>query len=321
MTLRQLANTDLHISPIGLGCWPIAGMTSLHVNDADSVATIQAAVDQGLNFLDTAYAYGSEGESERLIARAVGNRRDQVVIATKGGIHWDSAGQRVLDARPETLKRQCETSLRRLATDRVDLLYLHAPDPTVAVEESATALRRLVEAGKTRYVGVSNLTVEQMDRFQRECPIVAVQPPYNMLQRQIEKDVLPWCQQHHVAAVVYWPLMKGLLAGKLPRDHVFDDADGRAKYPMFQGQEWQLNQDFLDRLRTIAAARQVTVAQLVVAWTIQQPGITCALCGAKRPDQILETAAALKITLTGDENRQIAAALAARGVPIVRNAV
>jgi aryl-alcohol dehydrogenase-like predicted oxidoreductase len=319
--LRPLGNTNIQVSPIALGCWPISGMTSLDVNEQDSLATIHAALGSGINFLDTAYAYGPAGESERLIGRAIADRRESVVIATKGGIEWDAQRQRVLDARPQTLRRQCEESLKRLGTDHVELLYLHAPDPNTPLTESAGELQRLQVEGKTRSIGVSNFNLAQLQEFHTVCKIAAFQPPYNMLQRDIKRDTLPWCREHNVAVCVYWPLMKGLLAGKLGRDHVFQLGDGRAKYPMFQGAEWERNQNFLDELRTIAAAAGKTVAQVVINWTIHQPGITAALCGAKRPDQIRETAGALDWQLSDQQRSQIDAALARRGEPLTRSAV
>ncbi len=321
MQQRRLGNTDIQITPVAMGCWPIAGMTSIDVNDNDSLATLRAAFDAGINFFDTAYCYGPDGESEHLIARALGDKRDELVIATKGGVHWNADGTRGQDARPDTLKRECERSLIRLGTDHVDLLYLHAPDPNVPVSESAGALRQLLDAGKTRAVGASNLSVEQLTAFQSVCPLAAIQPPYNMLQRQIEADILPWCLQNNVSALIYWPLMKGLLAGYLPRDHVFAPGDGRAKYPMFQGSQWQRNQDFLDDLRGIAENIGRTVSQVVVNWTIHQPGITAALCGAKRTFQIQETAAAMDWQLDAEHVAQIDVALARRGVPIVKSAI
>jgi aryl-alcohol dehydrogenase-like predicted oxidoreductase len=296
-------------------------MTSVDVNDADSLATIEVCAELGINFLDTAYAYGPLGESERLIARALGSRRDEFVIATKCGIHWDERVERVIDGRPATIRRECDESLRRLATDRVELLYLHAPDPNVPLEESAGVLAELRQAGKTRSVGVSNFTVDQLNAFHAVCPITAVQPPYNMLQRQIERDLLPWCEQHNVAVIVYWPLMKGLLAGRLPRDYQFQPGDGRAKYPMFHGDEWRKNQDFVDDLRTVAAECGKTVAQVVINWTIHQPGITAALCGAKRPAQIVETAGAMGWRLTADQLETIEAALVRRGEAATKSAV
>ena len=316
MELRALGTTGIKISPVALGCWPIAGMASPGANDDDSLATIRACFEVGINHLDTAYCYGRSGESERLIGRALGNRREEMVIATKGGIHWDREGKQAFDASPATLRRQCEESLRRLGTDRVELLYLHAPDENVPIAESAGALKELMDEGKTLSVGVSNFTLAQLEAFAAECPIAAYQPPYNMLQRQIEADTLPWCRRHGVSVLVYWPLLKGLLAGRLGRDHVFAETDSRQKYPMFHGQEWLKNHDLIDKLRPIAAASGHTVAQLVVNWTIRQPGITAALCGAKRPDQIRETAGSAGWEPTAEQLAQIEQALADRGTPI-----
>ena len=304
------------VSPVALGCWPIAGMTSLDVNDRDSRATIDAALASGVNHFDTAYCYGADGESESLLGPALATYREQVVVATKGGMHWDTAGQRCHDARPETLRRECTKSLARLQTDYVDLYYLHAPDPQVPVRESVGELDRLRAEGVVRAIGLSNVTFDTVCEVAADYRIDAVQPPYNMLQREIEGDLLPWCREHGVHVFVYWPLLKGLLAGKLPRDHRFLPGDGRAKYAMFQGAEWDRNQDLVDRLRTIAEQSGRTVAQLVISWTIGQPGITGALCGAKRPYQIIETASALDWTLPEDVSKAIDQALALRG-PVV----
>jgi aryl-alcohol dehydrogenase-like predicted oxidoreductase len=201
----------------------------------------------------------------------------------------------------------------------VDLLYLHARDPDTPIADSAGALAELQREGKALAIGASNLSLDELRAFHDVCPLTAFQPPYNMLQRQIEQDTLPWCKAQEIAVLVYWPLMKGLLAGKLPRDHVFPKDDGRAKYPMFQGDEWEKNQDFVDSLRQIARDAGCTVAQLAVHWAIQQPGITAALCGAKRPDQIRETAAAMQIGLSDAHWRQLAALIEERGPAAVRN--
>ena len=318
---RPLGRTDILVSPVALGCWPIAGMTSLEVNRTDSLATLNKALECGVGFWDTAYCYGASGESERLIAEALRGRRDEVVLATKGGIEWDAAGRRVQDASPQRLREQLEESLRRLQTDRVELLYLHAPDPRTPLEESAAELARLAASGKARSIGLSNVDLQQARQFHAVCPLTALQPPYNMLQRQAELELLPWCRQQGIAACVYWPLMKGLLAGKLTRDHVFSAGDGRAKYPMFQGDEWDKNQDFVDCLRQMSEQCGRSVAEIVVNWTIHQPGVTAALCGAKRPGQIAESAAALTWRLTPDQLEQIDRALAARGEPQVGRAV
>ncbi|SFH68607.1 aldo/keto reductase [Planctomicrobium piriforme] len=322
MKLRQLGNTDMYVSPVAMGCWPIAGVTSVDVTEQNSLSTLQAAFDAGVNFFDTAYIYGYEGESERLIAAALGGHRDQIILATKCGLHWGPDRQQARDARPETIFRECDESLRRLRTDRIDLYYLHASDPMVPVADSAGALLELQQSGKIRAVGVSNFSsLVEYEIFHSVCPITAVQPPYNMLQREIEADLLPWCRMHGISAVVYWPLMKGFLAGKLQRSHVWDPRDGRQKYPVFVGEEWDKTHDFVDRIRVIANEAGLTVAQLVIAWTIRQAGITAALCGAKRPDQIRETAFAMNAYVTDDQFARCWEAIEQRGPVATRPAV
>ncbi|MFV0444449.1 MAG: aldo/keto reductase [Planctomycetaceae bacterium] len=319
---REIGRTGIQVSPIAMGCWPIAGVTSIGVTEANSLATLQAAVDAGINFFDTAYVYGFAGESEKLIAKALGHRRDELILASKCGLHWGPDRKQVKDARPETIRRECEESLLRLQTDRIDLYYLHAPDPSTPLADSAGALRELQESGKVRAIGVSNFqTREQFETFQAVCPISASQPHYNMLQREIEAEQVPWCRDHDVSLMVYWPLMKGFLAGKLLRDHVWHPQDGRQKYPLFQGEQWTQNHNFLDAIRPIADESGHTLAELAVAWVLQRPGITTALCGAKRPEQIQETARAQSWTLTPDQLSRIETAIAARGDVASRSAV
>ncbi len=318
---REIGTTGMMVTPLALGCWPIAGITSIDVTEAASRATIAAAFDAGINFFDTAYCYGYHGESERMVGEMLRPHRGHVVIATKGGIEWNVEKKQVRDGRPATIHRHCDESLRRLGVDVIDLYYLHAPDPNTPVEVTATAYRQLLDAGKIRSVGLSNATTAQLAAFHAVCPLSAFQPHYNMLQREIETDQLPWCVQNHVSTMVYWPLMKGLLAGKLPREHVFDERDGRRKYPMFQGEEWKKNQDFLDELRPIAKETGHSIAQVVLNWTIQQPGITVALCGAKRPDQILDNAGGQTWQLTAAQLARIDAAITVRGPVQSRAAV
>lgn len=317
---RPLGNSGIEVTPVAMGCWPITGITSLDVTVEQSEATLRAAFDAGINFFDTAYCYGRAGESERMIGRVLGSHRDEIIIATKGGLHWED-DKTIHNGRPKTLRRECDESLQRLGTDRVELYYLHAPDPAVPLAESAGAIRQLIDTGKVLAAGLSNATVEQLAEFHAVCPLTAYQPHFNMLQREIEQSQLPWCIGHNVAAAVYWPLLKGLLAGKLPRDHVFAAGDGRAKYPMFQGDEWRKNQDFVEKLRGIADGLGRTVADLVINWTILQTGITTALCGAKRPEQIRETASAMTWQLSADDLAAIDQALIERGQPVSRGAV
>lgn len=311
MPLRQIGQSELYVQPIAMGCWPIAGMTSTFVNDVDSLATLQAALDAGINFLDTAFGYGVDGESEKLIGRVLRHRSDRVIVASKGGMEWRN-GQRHFDASSATLIRQCETSLRRLGRDTLDLYYLHAPDQVTDLTTIAETFNQLIQKGKIRYAAVSNLTVEQIEAFTQVCPVVAVQDYFNMLQQEDRSEVIRWCRENDVAYIAYWPLMKGLLAGRLGRDHRFSDTDSRPRYDIYRGQEWERNQDFVDQLRTISEQAGMTVAQMVIVWTIQANGIHSVLCGAKRPYQILETAAAMHFQLDPQTKHQIDQAIKRR---------
>lgn len=290
---RQIGTSGIYVSPVAFGTWPIAGMTSLEVNEIDSLETIRAAVDSGINFIDTAHCYGANGESEKLIGKAIAQDREQLVIASKGGIHWDQDVVRHYDGRPKTLIAQCEQSLDRMNVEVIDLYYLHAPDPNVSVSDSATAFNKLIESGKIRAVGVSNLDLTQIKAFNAVCPISAIQPPFNMLQQENCSEITPWCLANEVSIINYWPLMKGLLAGKIRRGHQFAAEDKRLTYSIFHGQPFESAQQLLDGLDKIAEKTGRSVAQIVINWTMNQPGITSSLCGGKRAWQIKETAGAM----------------------------
>lgn len=307
-------NSTLKLSSVALGCWPIAGITSVGVSRENSLATIRAAFDAGVTHFDTAHAYGYEGESETMVGEVLRPFRNEVTVATKGGLVWGrpaAEGKRPQrrDGRPEVLIRQCDESLKRLGFETIDLYYLHAPDPNVPIAEQAAAMRSLQTSGKVQHVGVSNFdSIAQYDEFAAECPIAADQQPYNMLQRDIERTVMPWTRSRSIPTTVYWPLMKGLLAGKIGRDHVFESSDSRPGYPIFQGELRRLAHDVVDRLFNVSSSKGITVAQLVVAWTAAQPGIGAVLCGAKRPEQIVETAAAMSVHLAPSDFAEIESA-------------
>lgn len=275
----------------------MAGVSTLGVTEKDSLETIHAALDAGINFIDTAFAYGYDGESDKLVAQVLEDRRSEVVLASKVGQFFDLRRRRQVDGRPETLIAHTERALRRLRVDRLDLLYLHLPDPNVPIEESAAGIAEVVRRGWVRYAGVSNVTLEQLEAFDRVCPVGVVQSAFNMMQQSAVAEIREFCSQREISIVCYWALMKGLLAGKLARDHPFDPNDRRLSYPIFRGEAWNRSQDLLDKLRDLAATKGRTVAQIVLAWTLAQPGITVALCGAKRPEQIAETAAAMGVQL------------------------
>jgi aryl-alcohol dehydrogenase-like predicted oxidoreductase len=296
----------------------MAGVTTLGASHDAGVATVRRALELGVTHFDTAYVYGPDGESDRILAEGLAGHWDEAVVASKVGIHFEPAvpgEKRTMagDTRPAALKRECDVVLGRLAVEAVDLLYLHSPDRKTPIADSAGALAELLAAGKTRSVGVSNCSLAELEEFAAVCPVAAVQLPYNMLQRDIERQTVPWCHERGIAVAAYWPLMKGLLAGAIGRHDTLDEADSRRDYPMYQGDEWRKNHDFVDELRLVAESEGVTLAQLVVNWTLSQPGITTVLCGAKRPDQIAETAGAMGWRLGADAAARVEAAIANRG--------
>jgi aryl-alcohol dehydrogenase-like predicted oxidoreductase len=302
-------------------------MTRTGVTAQAAEATVRSALDHGIMHLDTAFCYGEHGESERAIAAAIRGRRDGVVIAGKCGIHWEPDAtampprRQVVDGRPDRIRAEVGESLRRLGTDHLDLLYLHAPDPQVPLAESAGELARLLAAGTTRAIGVSNVSLAQLEVFAAACPLSACQMHFNMLQREIEREILPWCRSREVAMIVYWPLMKGLLAGTMRRGQVFPTSDSRHKYPMFNGAEFDKNLDFVDRVRPIATRLGCNLPDLVLAWTAEQPGITSVLFGATSPEQVAINAGSLAVDLDDEARRDIAAAIQSRGPVLGRRAV
>jgi aryl-alcohol dehydrogenase-like predicted oxidoreductase len=321
---RTLGSSRVAVGPLGLGCWPLAGMTRAGMTREAAIATVGAAIDAGIAHLDTAYCYGEHGESEQAIRAALAERggaaaRDKVVIAGKCGIHWEHdptlspPRRQVVDGRPQRIRAEVEESLTRLGTDRLDLLYLHAPDPNVPLEESAGELRRLADEGKALAIGLSNGGRASLERFASACPLAACQLPFNMLQREIEAEILPWCRAHGVGLVAYWPLMKGLLTGKMRPGQTFPPDDSRRKYAIFQGEQFARNLDFVESLRPIAARLGAPLPDLVLAWTAEQSGVVSVLFGATSPEQVVENARAITCGLDDEARRDIAAAIEARG--------
>ncbi len=306
---RKLGRTDIEVTAVALGCWPIAGMTSIDVTEEESRKTLTAAFDCGINFFDTAYCYGTDGISEKLLGETMMGRREEFVVATKCGVHWDEHINRVIDGSPARLQKECDESLKRLQTDYVELMYLHRPDPTVPITDSAGALLEMQQSGRTRTTGLSNCSLEQAQQFHAVCPLSAIQLPYNMIEREIEDEFVPWCLENQISLFIYWPFMKGLLAGKIRRDFQFTENDKRTEYPQFKGAEFERNQQLVDALDSLANETGRSIAELVTHWTISQPGITVALCGAKRDWQIQETAKTISEPLGPKVLKQIESAL------------
>lgn len=310
---RQLGNTDLKVSAVGLGCWPFAGMTSLGIEDAQSILTIQTALANGINLLDTAYSYGPDGRSDRVLQQALrGVPRESYVLCSKAGTHYDANGQRVVDGRAAVLIEQTQRSLDRLDLSFIDLQYLHQPDPKIDLRESASAMQQLKELGLIRYTGLSNASLAECQLFHSICPLSAVQIPFNMLQPATYQELVEWCIAQQISIISFWVLMKGLFAGKIERSTQLSPEDRRRAYPMYQSAQWDINQDFVDVLRKLAARLDWSVAQLVVRWSAEQLGMTSCLVGAKRPDQIIESAAALTEPLPKEISHEIEIAIAKR---------
>jgi aryl-alcohol dehydrogenase-like predicted oxidoreductase len=308
-----IGKPECDVSRVSLGCWPIAGITSLNVTDENSVATIQEAIDCGIDFFDTAYSYGYDGRSDRVIAKALRGRRSTVKIAHKVGQSWNERRERVVDGRPATLFKHAQECLRRLDTDYVDLMYLHSPDPQISLSESASAIQEIVNRGWARFAGVCNVNGPQSIEFMAHCQTSAIQIPFNMLQQHAFRELLPIVENRNIRLVCYWVYMKGLLAGHFERNHQFSPNDKRLTYDIYRGDAWERAQNLLDVLRAIAFAKNCAVSQVVMAWTLLQPQVGVALVGAKTPMQISETAGVMRIQLSTEEMARIDDGIQANG--------
>ena len=285
MELRPLGTSGLQVSAIGLGCWAMGGALWGEQEDQDSIATIQRARELGVNFLDTAPVYGF-GRSEEVVGRALQGRRDQVVLATKCGLQWDAEGRITNNSSRRRILQEIEDSLRRLRVDCIDLLQVHWPDQNTPLQETMGALVEIHQAGKIKAIGVSNFSAGQMAECLRHGPLHALQPPYNLFQRQIEQEILPFCREHEIGVVVYGPMYQGLLTGKYFFGEATPSDDLRRNHRELRPGRFEVNRKALEELRSIAERYDRTLAQLAINWVLSQPGITVAICGARRPDQI-----------------------------------
>ena len=282
----NVAETPLTVSRIGLGTWAIGGWMWGGTDDQESVDTIRAAVEPGINLIDTAPAYGF-GHSEEIVGRAIAESqlRSRVVIATKVGLEWKN-GKVFRNASRDRILLEAEDSLRRLRTDYIDLYQVHWPDPLVSIEETAEAVQTLFDQGKIRAIGVSNFSVAQIERFRRVAKLHVVQPPYNLFERAIETELLPYCRQHGIATLTYGALCRGLLSGKLQADARFHGDDLRLTDPKFQSPRYAEYLAAVRRLDQFAMDHYgKRVIHLAVRWLLDQ-GVTTALWGARRPDQL-----------------------------------
>jgi aryl-alcohol dehydrogenase-like predicted oxidoreductase len=308
MKYQELGSTGMRVSKLCLGTTEMGGDWG-----QDYTAAIQAArraFELGINFFDTAYAYG---DAEASLARALGDmlksHRDELVISTKGGLEvGSSGGDRTLvrNSDPAFLRQTLEHSLRTLGTDYVDIYFIHWPDPTRPFEEAAETLQGFVDEGLVRHAGVSNFSVEQMEAFRSGGGLAVEQVLYSPLNRTVEEQILPYCQSHGIGVMGYMPLAKGLLSGALRRGHVFPADDRRSLYPAFQGEQFDRFLNSLDVLASVAADHGCTLAQLALAWVMRDPARVVPIVGAQVPAHIEDSAKAVDVELTEADARDLA---------------
>ncbi|WP_084572988.1 aldo/keto reductase [Methylocapsa aurea] len=284
--LADIAGAELKVSRVAIGTWAMGGWMWGGTDEADSIATIRAALEHGVNLIDTAPVYGF-GRSEEIVGKAIaeGRLRSRFVIATKVGLEWRD-GKIFRNASRDRIMREIEDSLRRLQTDRIDIYQVHWPDPLTPIEETAEAMHALLKQGKISAIGVSNFSVEQMERFRRVAPIHVLQPPYNLFEREIEAEILPYCRKNNIAIFGYGALCRGLLSGRMRPDTVFEGDDLRRVDPKFQQPRFGQYLAAVERLDRLAGDRFGKRAiHLAVRWLLDQ-GVTTALWGARRPEQL-----------------------------------
>ena len=285
MERNEIPGTSLKVSPVAIGTWAIGGWMWGGTDEAESIATIRAAFERGINVVDTAPVYGF-GRSEEIVGKAIaqGRLRPDVLIATKAGLQWDG-GTVARNASRARILREVEDSLRRLRTEYIDIYQVHWPDPLIEIEETAEAMHTLFKQGKIRAIGVSNFSVDQMERFRRVAPLHVLQPPYNLFERAIEADLLPYCRRNKIAMLGYGALCRGLLSGRMRADTVFGGDDLRRTDPKFQNPRFAQYLAAVGKLDRLAQRFGKRVIHLAVRWMLDQ-GITTALWGARHTDQL-----------------------------------
>ena len=311
----KLGNSDLEITEICFGAWAIGGWMWGGTDEAAALRALDAAVDSGMTTIDTAAVYGF-GLSEEIVGKAIQGKRDKVQILTKYGLRWDDAGGAFFfssknnDGTPvnihtyaskESIILECENSLRRLKTDYIDLYQQHWPDPSTPVEESMEAIQLLIQQGKIRAAGGSNYSVDEMSRAGTVVPQASNQVSYSMVKRDIENDIVPYCLDHNIGIVVYSPMQRGILTGKIKPGHTFNPGDSRPDTPYYKPENVKQINEFLDKIKPVADGKGVNLAQLVLRWTLQMPGVTTVLAGIRDEQQLRENAVAMEFELSPEE--------------------
>ena len=317
MEYRKLGTSDLELSVITFGAWAAGGWMWGGTERTDAVGAIRASYEQGVTSIDTAPVYG-QGLSEEIVGEAIRDLpRDRVQILTKYGMRWDGSkrgdfafntkdneGKNIevyKYAARDSIIRECETSLRLLGTDYIDLYQIHWPDITTPIRETMETVAELIKQGKVRYAGVCNYDAAQLQEAEKWINLVSDQVPYSMVKRDIETETVPYCIEHHKAILAYSPLQRGLLTGKIQPGHQFAEGDHRESLYFFKEENIRTTNAFLEKIKPLADEKGVTLSQLVLRWTAAQPGITIALAGARNAEQAVMNAKAMEVKLSGEE--------------------
>jgi aryl-alcohol dehydrogenase-like predicted oxidoreductase len=317
MQKKRLGNSDLELTPIGVGAWAMGGGGWAFAwgpqDDDESIAAIHVALDRGVNWIDTAAVYGL-GHSEDVVARALEGRSNRPYVFTKCERTWNEKREIKGILKADSIRRECEGSLRRLKVDVIDLYQIHWPQPDEDVEEGWGALAKLKEEGKVRWIGVSNFNVAQLERCRPIAPITSVQPPYSAVSPEVEAETLPYCQRHGIGVIVYSPMKSGLLTGTMTKDRVaaFPEDDFRKRAPAFQEPDLSRNLALAEVMKTIGARHGRTAGEVAIAWTLRHPAVTAAIVGMRSAEQAKGVLGAMEFRLKEEELREIESFQAAR---------
>jgi len=293
MQLRRLGNSDLDITPIGFGAWAVGGSGWPggwgHQKDDDSVAAINRALDLGINWIDTAAVYGL-GHSEEVVGRALEGRAERPYVFTKCSRVVDENGQLTGRLKRDSIRQECEESLRRLRTEAIDLYQIHWPNPEEDIEEAWSTLAELQKEGKVRWIGVSNFDAGQLERISKIAPVTSLQPPYSAIRREVEEETLPYCQENGIGVIVYSPMGSGLLTGKMTRERIAalpeDDWRKNRNDPQFQEPKLSQNLAVAEQLEEVGWPYDRSAGEVAIAWALRNPAVTGAIVGLRRPDQV-----------------------------------
>lgn len=316
MQIRQLGYTDLQLTTVGFGAWAIGGPWQFGwgpQDDGEAIGAILTGLEKGINWIDTAPVYGC-GHSEELVGNALKQTKEKPLIATKCSLLWNDKRQKVSCLKAKSIREECHASLKRLGIEVIDLYQIHRPEPDEDIEQAWEEITRLTEEGKVRYAGVSNFSVEQMERIRGTAPIASLQPPYSMVHREVESELLSYCAENDIGVIVYSPMQRGLLTGAFSQERLagLPLDDHRRRSPDFHEPRFAATLELVDRLRPIAERNGRTLAQLAISWVLRRPEVTAAIVGARRPDQIAETAPASDFELSAEDIEEIEQLLAER---------